>query len=151
MDDPNPESENPAPSRAPLPDAWWELPLLTRRIIAAGVVILLFAFAGWAGSSIFGGGSDEPNPVVFVAQLPNARVAQWDQLAQCESETRWDLDSGNGYFGGLQFSMTSWQEVDGAGSPALATREEQIMRAEFLFEKQGWGAWPNCSSQLGFQ
>ena len=61
------------------------------------------------------------------------------------------VDTGNGYLGGLQFSQVSWEEVGGTGSPAAASREEQIMRGEFLFDLQGWGAWPRCSAQLGLE
>ena len=58
-------------------------------------------------------------------------------------------NTGNGYFGGLQFTLVSWEGVGGFGSPANASREEQIMRAEMLYDLQGWGAWPRCSAQLG--
>lgn len=73
----------------------------------------------------------------------------WDALAECESGGRWDLSTGNGLEGGLQFEQSSWLEVGGEGSPAAASREEQIMRAEFLYDLQGWDAWPACSAQLG--
>jgi hypothetical protein len=70
-------------------------------------------------------------------------------MAQCESTGRWDADTGNGFFGGLQFTWASWAEVGGSGNPAHASQDEQIMRAEFLLDLQGWGAWPVCSGQLG--
>ena len=63
--------------------------------------------------------------------------------------SRWDLSTGNGFEGGLQFSRSSWIEVGGEDSPAAASREEQIMRGEFLYDLQGWSAWPACSAQLG--
>ena len=150
MDDP---SSRPTPARAPLPDAWWNLPLRTRQLIAAGVVVLLGAVVVVVAMSVSGGdgdGEDEPTEAeAFVAALPPGREATWDALAQCESEGQWDRDTGNGYFGGLQFSLVSWEGVGGFGSPAQAPREEQIMRAEMLHELQGWNAWPRCSAQLG--
>ena len=75
----------------------------------------------------------------------------WDQLAQCESGGDWSINTGNGYYGGLQFSQGSWNAAGGSGSPANASREEQIRVAENLQSMQGWGAWPSCSSQLGLR
>lgn len=75
----------------------------------------------------------------------------WDQLAWCESSGRWHLDSGNGYYGGLQFLPTSWWWVGGTGMPHEASREEQIARAKILLAYQGWEAWPVCSRLLGYQ
>lgn len=137
------------PSRAPLPAAWWDLTLVQRRRIAA-VVAFGVVVAGVLGvSALSGGDAGEPDPELFVAALPNERVALWDELAACESESQWDLDTGNGYFGGLQFHPESWRGVDGEGSPADASRAEQIMRAEMLFDLQGFDAWPRCSTTLG--
>ena len=136
------------PARAPLPDGWWNLPLRTRRLIAGGVAVGVIALVGLIWVAVFDDGDEGPDPVAFVAALSPDRLAQWDRLAQCESEGQWDLDTDNGYFGGLQFSLGSWEEVDGSGSPAATSREEQIMRAEFLFDLQGWSAWPRCSARL---
>lgn len=86
----------------------------------------------------------------YVADLPLITEIRWEMLADCESERQWNLATGNGFFGGLQFTQESWNGVGGVGSPADATREEQIMRAGFLFDLQGWEAWPSCSRQLGF-
>jgi len=145
----NPEQRPDQPARAPLPDAWWELSLLQRRLV---VGVLLFAvLVGLIGGvrSLFFGEEREPNPIVFVAALSPQRVDTWDRLAECESTSRWDLSTGNGFEGGLQFTQSSWEEVGGEGSPAAASREEQIMRGEFLYDLQGWNAWPSCSAQLG--
>ena len=73
----------------------------------------------------------------------------WDKLAQCESGGDWSINTGNGYYGGLQFSQSSWEAAGGTGSPNGASRSEQIARAETLQQMQGWGAWPSCSAQLG--
>lgn len=77
--------------------------------------------------------------------------AVWDRLAQCESGGDWHINSGNGYYGGLQFSLRSWEWVGGSGYPHHASREEQIARAEILLERVGWGAWPACSRTLGLR
>lgn len=135
--------------RAPLPAAWWNLSLAHRRTIASVVALAAIVMAVFGASALLDDGPDEPDPAVFVAALPDERVAFWDDLAACESESRWDLDTGNGYLGGLQFHPESWRAVNGSGSPAEAPREEQIMRAEMLFELQGYDAWPRCSSAIG--
>ena len=75
----------------------------------------------------------------------------WDRLAQCESGGDWSINTGNGYYGGLQFSQSSWNAAGGSGNPASASREEQIRVAENLLGMQGWGAWPSCSAQLGLR
>lgn len=75
----------------------------------------------------------------------------WDQLAECESGGNWAINTGNGYYGGLQFSLTSWRAVGGTGFPHEHSREEQIRRGEALRALQGWGAWPGCSRKLGLR
>jgi LysM repeat protein len=78
-----------------------------------------------------------------------ASGSTWDQLAQCESGGNWAINTGNGYYGGLQFNLGTWQANGGAGNPAAASREAQIAVAERVLASQGWGAWPACSAQLG--
>ena len=74
----------------------------------------------------------------------------WDDLAKCESGGNWSINTGNGYYGGLQFSLSTWRAVGGSGYPHQASREEQIHRATILRDRNGgYGAWPSCSSQLG--
>ncbi|MET0786946.1 MAG: transglycosylase family protein [Paenisporosarcina sp.] len=75
----------------------------------------------------------------------------WDRLAECESGGDWSINTGNGYYGGLQFALQSWQAVGGTGYPHEHSREEQIRRAEILLEMQGWGAWPTCSRKIGLR
>lgn len=75
--------------------------------------------------------------------------ATWDALAQCESGGNWSINTGNGFYGGLQFTQQSWNGVGMSGSPATATREQQIEAGERLLAIQGWGAWPACSAKLG--
>lgn len=83
------------------------------------------------------------------AQPAPASGGVWDQLAACESGGNWSTNTGNGYYGGLQFSQSSWQAVGGTGLPSQASKAEQIARAEQLQAQQGWGAWPACSAKLG--
>ena len=73
----------------------------------------------------------------------------WDKLAACEAGGNWAINTGNGYYGGLQFTLGSWQGVGGSGLPSNASREEQIMRGQMLQARSGWGAWPACSARLG--
>jgi Transglycosylase-like domain/LysM domain len=93
-----------------------------------------------------------PEPAPAPAPAPaSSGSGVWDQLAQCESGGNWSINTGNGYYGGLQFSQSSWEAAGGSGSPANASREEQIRVAENLQSMQGWGAWPSCSSQIGLR
>jgi hypothetical protein len=75
----------------------------------------------------------------------------WDRLAACESGGNWAANTGNGYFGGLQFSARSWAAVGGTGLPHEHSRATQIAMAERLRAAQGWGAWPSCSRRLGLR
>lgn len=78
-----------------------------------------------------------------------ADVATWEKLAQCESGGNWSINTGNGFYGGLQFTQQSWNGVGMSGSPQYASREAQIEAGERLLAIQGWGAWPACSAKLG--
>ncbi len=76
----------------------------------------------------------------------------WDDLAQCETGGNWAANTGNGYYGGLQFSGSTWSANGGeqfAPTADRATREQQIIVGERVLASQGWGAWPSCSCQLG--
>lgn len=73
----------------------------------------------------------------------------WDELAACESGGNWAINTGNGFYGGLQFTLSTWQSLGGSGLPSDASREEQIARAEALQARSGWGQWPACSAKLG--
>lgn len=95
---------------------------MTSGAIAAGVVLLLGSSAG-------------------VAQ---AEGVNWDSVAQCESNGNWSADTGNGFYGGLQFKESTWKEFGGVGSPAHASRDEQITVANRVLAVQGPGAWPTC-------
>lgn len=74
----------------------------------------------------------------------------WDALAQCESGGNWAINTGNGYYGGLQFNLGTWQAYGGTGYPHQNSREQQIAVAERLRAATGgYGSWPHCSAQLG--
>ncbi|HLS79647.1 MAG TPA: transglycosylase family protein [Nocardia sp.] len=76
----------------------------------------------------------------------------WDALAECESNGNWSINTGNGYYGGIQFDQSTWERQGGlryAPRADLATREEQIAIAEVTRANQGWGAWPACTGRLG--
>ena len=75
----------------------------------------------------------------------------WDSLAQCESGGNWAANTGNGFYGGLQFTLSTWHGYGGAGMPNQASREQQIAIAERVRAGQGWGAWPACSRKLGLR
>ena len=90
--------------------------------------------------------------VAATLSMPAANAvdgATWDALAQCESGGNWSINTGNGFYGGLQFTQQSWNGVGMSGSPATATRAQQIEAGERLLAIQGWGAWPACSAKLG--
>ncbi|GGM97053.1 transglycosylase [Lentzea pudingi] len=73
----------------------------------------------------------------------------WDALAQCEASGNWAANTGNGYYGGLQFSQQTWNGYGGVGNPANASREQQIAVAERVLAGQGPNAWPSCSKRIG--
>ena len=108
-----------------------------RRTLMAAVV---------GGATIVGG---------MAAGAPQAQAAGggvWDRVARCESGGNWKIATGNGYYGGLQFSRSSWRAAGGtryASMPHHATKSEQIAVAKNLLRMQGPGAWPVCSRKAG--
>jgi hypothetical protein len=88
-----------------------------------------------------------PTPTPKIEPQTNADV--WERLAQCETHANWSADTGNGYFGGLQFNQSAWESTGGSGNPAAASKDEQIMRGKILQERRGWGPWGGCSKKLG--
>jgi resuscitation-promoting factor RpfA len=97
------------------------------------------AFAGLAAAGIG----------LAAAPANAADGSTWDALANCESSGNWAANTGNGYYGGLQFTQSTWTANGGTGSPAAASRDTQIAVAEHVLASQGWGAWPACSAKLG--
>ncbi len=83
-------------------------------------------------------------PIALGAGTANADSVNWDAIAACESSGNWSINTGNGYYGGLQFSPSTWAANGGSGMPHQASREEQIRVAENTLRTQGIGAWPSC-------
>jgi hypothetical protein len=85
--------------------------------------------------------------MVTTIYAPTAWAApgvNWDRVAACESGGNWAINTGNGYYGGLQFTLGTWRSNGGQGMPHQASREEQIRVAENVLLTQGIGAWPVC-------
>ena len=87
-------------------------------------------------------------------ETPSANFASggtvWDQIAQCESGGNWAANTGNGYYGGLQFNPGTWASYGGQGMPHENSREQQIAVAERVAAAEGgYGAWPHCGAQFG--
>ena len=83
---------------------------------------------------------------------PVTNGAIWDAIARCESGNNWAINTGNGFYGGVQFDQNTWERNGGlryASRADLATREEQIAIAEVTRARQGWGAWPVCGRGAG--
>ncbi|WP_103510922.1 transglycosylase family protein [Streptomyces sp. SM13] len=83
-------------------------------------------------------------PLMGATNASAASVETWDAVAQCESGGNWSINTGNGYYGGLQFSQSSWAAAGGtqyAARADLASKDQQIATAEKLLDLQGPGAW----------
>jgi resuscitation-promoting factor RpfB len=92
-------------------------------------------------------GTKEPEPVVAAAPVYSSGGTVWDAIAQCESGGNWAANTGNGYYGGLQFSLGTWQAYGGTGYPHTQSREAQIAVAERVAAAEGgYGAWPHCGA-----
>jgi hypothetical protein len=100
--------------------------LCTSFVIAAIVVVVISVFI---------------DPATGVAY---AESVNWDAVAQCESGGDWSADTGNGFYGGLQFKQSTWDENGGVGNPANASRDQQIAVANRVLATQGTEAWPKC-------
>ncbi|MGH3633277.1 transglycosylase family protein [Mycobacterium sp.] len=84
--------------------------------------------------------------IVPVSNLASAEPVNWEALAQCESGGNWSADTGNGFYGGLQFSQATWEANGGVGSPQNASPAEQVQVAQRVMATQGPKAWPGCAS-----
>lgn len=105
----------------------------------------LVATAGVAGAGI-------ALPLVASTNANAASVSTWDKVAQCESTGDWSINTGNGYYGGLQFSQSTWAAYGGTSYAAradLATKGQQIAVAEKVLASQGPTAWPVCGPRAG--
>ncbi len=107
-------------------------------------VALVLATAGVTGTAALVGPATE---APATAAPSRAADVNWDAIAHCESGGDWDINTGNGYYGGLQFSRGTWRAYGGsryASTADQASREEQIQIAERVRDGQGLGAWPTC-------
>ncbi|QLH26399.1 transglycosylase family protein [Streptomyces sp. Rer75] len=105
-----------------------------------------------ASLSVTAGGAGIALPLVAAAGANAASSETWDKVAQCESTNNWDINSGNGFYGGLQFTQSTWEAYGGTAYAAradLATKAQQIAVAEKVLDGQGPGAWPVCSGKAG--
>ncbi|SEG36267.1 Nucleoid-associated protein YgaU, contains BON and LysM domains [Actinacidiphila yanglinensis] len=106
--------------------------------------VRIATLAGVAGTAI-------TVPLMAATSASAASVATWDKVAQCESGGDWSINTGNGYYGGLQFSQSSWEAAGGlqyAARADLATKDQQIAVAEKLLAMQGPSAW-SCAAAGG--
>ncbi|WP_416979164.1 transglycosylase family protein [Streptomyces sp. T028] len=90
-------------------------------------------------------------PLIAAGNASAATASEWDAVAQCESGGNWSINTGNGYYGGLQFSASTWAAYGGTAYAAradLAGKEQQITIAEKVLAGQGKGAWPVCGTGL---
>ncbi|KZS70485.1 resuscitation-promoting factor RpfA [Mycobacterium kansasii] len=113
-----------------------------RKPTTSSVSVAKIAFTG----AVLGGGG-----IAMAGQASAATDWEWDQVARCESGGNWAINTGNGYYGGVQFTPGTWASHGGgefAPSPQLATREQQIAVAERVLATQGRGAWPVCGHGL---
>jgi resuscitation-promoting factor RpfA len=113
-----------------------------RKATTSNISVAKIAFTG----AVLGGGS-----IALAGQAGAATDGEWDQVARCESGGNWGISTGNGYYGGVQFSAGTWASHGGgefAPSAQLATRDQQIAVAERVLASQGRGAWPVCGGPL---
>ncbi|WP_424213414.1 transglycosylase family protein [Streptomyces sp. BI20] len=112
-----------------------------RRASKATRVVTLAGVAGVAVAA----------PLMAAGTANAATGAEWDRVAQCESGGNWSINTGNGYYGGLQFSASTWKAYGGGAYASYAhkaTKAQQITIAEKVLKGQGKGAWPHCGKGL---
>ncbi|MFI6469733.1 transglycosylase family protein [Streptomyces sp. NPDC050516] len=105
-----------------------------------------------ASLTVTAGGAGIALPLIGAGTAGAASVDVWNKVAACESTNNWHINTGNGYYGGLQFSQSTWEAYGGrqyAARADLATRDQQIAIAEKVLKGQGPGAWPVCSGEAG--
>ncbi|MFC4496033.1 transglycosylase family protein [Streptomyces ovatisporus] len=101
---------------------------------------------------ITAGGAGVAIPLIGAQLVQAAPDDTWQKVAACESGSKWDINTGNGYFGGLQFSQSTWQAYGGtayAPRADLATKDQQMAVAEKVLAGQGPRAWPDCGPRAG--
>src|SRR6201995_1899690 len=113
-----------------------------RKPTTSHISVAKIAFTG----AVLGGGS-----IALAGQATAATDGEWDQVARCESGGNWGINTGNGFYGGVQFTSSTWASHGGgqyAPSAQLATKDQQIAVAERVLATQGRGAWPVCGGPL---
>lgn len=91
------------------------------------------------------------NPIIATVSASAPSGSVWDRLAQCEATGNWAINTGNGFYGGLQFTLQTWAAYGGQGMPHLNSREQQIAIAEKVLAAAGgrFTDWPGCRAKLG--
>ncbi|MEU4266731.1 transglycosylase family protein [Streptomyces sp. NPDC026092] len=105
-----------------------------------------------ASLTVTAGGAGIALPLVAAGAAQAASLDVWEKVAACESSSNWRINTGNGYFGGLQFSQSTWEQYGGtryAPRADLASKDQQIAIAEKVLKGQGPEAWPTCSPRAG--
>ncbi|WP_329200033.1 MULTISPECIES: transglycosylase family protein [unclassified Streptomyces] len=105
-----------------------------------------------ASLAVTAGGAGIALPLIGAGAAHAASIGTWDKVAACESTNNWHVNTGNGYYGGLQFSQSTWRAFGGTAFAAradLATKDQQIAVAEKVLKGQGPRAWPACGPQAG--
>ncbi|MEV6729526.1 MULTISPECIES: transglycosylase family protein [unclassified Streptomyces] len=115
-----------------------------RRATAIQRTTRIVTLAGVAGVAVAA-------PLMAAGSASAATGTEWDRVAQCESGGNWSINTGNGYYGGLQFSSSTWAAYGGkayAAQANQASKSQQIAIAEKVLKGQGKGAWPSCGVGL---
>lgn len=105
-----------------------------------------------ASLTVTAGGAGMALPFMGAGAAQAADVDTWNKVAACESSNDWNINTGNGFYGGLQFTQSTWEAYGGrayASRADLATKDQQIAVAEKVLDGQGPGAWPVCSVRAG--
>jgi resuscitation-promoting factor RpfA len=122
------------------------------RVVGVPAVRRLRALGAVVATGVVVTGAAVISLAVVGTSATAATSVTWDRLAGCESGGNWHINTGNGFYGGLQFTAGTWRGFGGgayASRADRATRVEQIFIAERVLRAQGWNAWPACSRKLG--
>lgn len=114
------------------------------RLVGQAAALTFLAFGATAVTAAIETGTAEAGTVAVADPGVN-----WDAVAACESGGNWGISTGNSYFGGLQFSLSTWRANGGTGMPNQASRETQIAVANRVLATQGISAWPVCGKRAG--
>jgi resuscitation-promoting factor RpfA len=162
-------SRNVNPMAAPKPrlrssgtPLWVALAVVITLTAAAIIGTVLRTGAPVVTASAAAGATTPPAPALPPTTTPNAAPTDapvtpaatdgtWDKVAQCESSGNWATNTGNGFYGGLQFTASTWRSFGGPGMPHQASRDQQIAVGKRVLAAQGWKAWPVCSRKLGLR